>query len=87
MEIRLRNTPSIWGPDAKTLVWSASGRVRSSNEDVIYKLVLEECRRGALAERSKLAPGLYPPSAGVARLVAKVDAACLYNKKAQYKRF
>ena len=69
------------------VVWSRQGRARPKNEDVLFRLLLNEFRSGTLADCCALAPGLYPPSGNVARLVAKVDAACLVNKKGQYERF
>lgn len=71
----------------RAIVWTPSGRARRRNEDVLYRLLLHEVRDGALRDCCTLAPGLYPPSAGVARLVAKIDAACLVDKKGQYSRF
>ena len=80
-EITLRGTD---------IIFSASGKNRPKNEDVLYRLMLHELRDGQLKEGCALAwPAalLYPPSAGVARLVAKMDAACLVDKKGQYRRF
>ena len=74
----------------KGVVFSPRGRTRPQNEDVLYRLLLHEIRDGALQECCTLAwPAaiLQPPSAGVAKLVAKLDAACLVDKKGQYRRF
>ena len=69
------------------IVLSPNGKRRQSNEDVFYRLLLHAVRDGELSDCCSLAPGLYPPSAGAARLVAKIDAACLVDRKGQYKRF
>ena len=78
MEVALRGN---------AIVLSPNGKRRAANEDVFYRLLLHAVRDGELSDCCSLAPGLYPPSAGAARLVAKIDAACLVDRKGQYKRF
>ena len=78
MDVTLRN---------RGIVWTSSGRARRRNEDVLFHLLLHELRAGSLSDCCSLAPGLYPPSAGPALLVARIDAACLVDKKVQYSRF
>ena len=55
--------------------------------DIFYRLLLHECRAGAAGADCKLIPWIHPPTDGIARLVAKIDAACLYDKRGQYSRF
>ena len=61
--------------------------VRARHLDLIYKLLLDDCRSGALGDDAKLVLGLHPPTASVSKLRRKIAAACLYDKKGQYSRF
>lgn len=73
------------GSDGKyDIVFEGRGSRRQRNEDVLYKLLLDAIRQDPTCT---LSFGLYPPSSGVAKTVAKIDAACLVNKKGQYSRF
>lgn len=73
--------------NGNVIKWSSQGKRRAKNEDVLYRMLLNEIRAGSLSDCCRLAIGLYPPSAGVGNLVAKIDAACLVDRKGQYKRF
>ena len=67
-----------------SIIFKGRGSRRRRNEDVLYRLLLDAVRQDPACT---LSFGIYPPSAGVARMVAKIDAACLVNKKEQYSRF
>lgn len=51
------------GPTTKRLVWTTSGSRRVIAEDALFKLVLEDVRRGSLSNMATLAfPKIYPRS-------------------------
>ena len=56
-------------------------------EELLYLMLLEDCRNGALGSLCDLNFGLYPPTGDVGKKQRKIAAACLYNKKGQYERF
>lgn len=69
------------------IAFSSQGSRRQKNEDILYKVLLDEVRSGDLSESCTLGFGIYPPTASLGRLVARIDAACLVDKKGQYSRF
>ena len=58
-----------------------------SMDDLLYRLILEDCRTGTLASVVELRFRLYPMTLDVGRKRQKIRAACLYDKKGQYNRF
>lgn len=68
------------------LVLRPERSARGRQEDVLFKLVLDELRRSS---ECKLAPGLHSltDTSRVGQLRAKIAAACNYDRKGQYERF
>jgi len=62
--IELENDPRIFG--AKRLAFTTLGSRRDVAEDVLYRLVLQEVRKGVLSSTCRLAPGFYPRSSETA---------------------
>jgi hypothetical protein len=64
---------------------STQGKIdRSRQEGVLFSLLLEAARNGALGQ---LSPGLYPLTGRQGRMLAKIESACMSDKAGQYKRF
>jgi len=74
LDITLQDRPTLLMPEGKELVWTSMGSRREGHEDVLFRLILEEARKGGLSRSAELVmPWLYPPSAECARAAVMVS--------------
>ena len=73
--------------NADIVLKAGSGGGGGKQDDLLYRMLLEDCRNGALSGLCDLGFGLYPPTGDVGKKQRQIAAACLYNKKGQYERF
>ena len=80
-EMALRGSAFVLTPEGSG--WRARGQ-----EALLYKLLLDEVRtRADVGQLAALGEHVLTPTAGVGRLRAKIEGACMYDRKGQYNRF
>lgn len=74
LTVQMAAKTDLLGRSEKRLLWSISGARREKAEDMLFKLVLDEIRRGSLKDVCRLAfPQLYPSSWEASHVALQIE--------------